>query len=184
MPVPSHSSYCQTWIYKTSCWRCGQNIYVLQCTCGSAVLFNNVNPFEYHSCLGGIGDSGISGWEAIDVLRAEGMPLTPEIFKIVFGDTPAQNTKHPPKLDIVSSSPVLGKNLEIIVNLMDFNDSTKNTRRINGLNEIERQFEGIPKPLNNFQQLLFISNNGAEKTSYVVIAAKRDIPNNVKALAK
>lgn len=184
MPVPSHSPYCQTWLYETSCWSCGQKIYVLQCTCGSAVLFNDVNPFEHHSCLGGIGDSGISGWQAIDVLRAEGMPITPEIFKMVFGNTPAQNTDRPPKLDTVSISPVQGKNLEIIVNLKDFNDSTKNTRRINGLNEMARQFEGIPKTLNNFHQLLFISNNDTEKTSYVVLAAKKDVPNNVKALAK
>ncbi len=49
--IPSHGLICQTWTYPTRCWSCRARIHVLQCSCGSAVLFDALgNGWPIHAC--------------------------------------------------------------------------------------------------------------------------------------
>ena len=96
MPVPTHGPLCQTRIYPTACWSCQHEIFVLQCTCGSAVLLDDRwPPWPKHTCAstggtGGIGGSGLSGWAAVETLRAQGVPITSDIIQEVFpGERPS-----------------------------------------------------------------------------------------------
>lgn len=90
MPVPTHNPLCQTRIYATACWDCQYDIFVLQCTCGSVVLLDDrYPPWPKHICAstkgaGGIGGSGLSGWTAVEALRAQGVPITPDVIQEVF----------------------------------------------------------------------------------------------------
>ena len=183
MPVPTHSNSCETWIYQTTCWHCGASISVLQCTCGSAVLFNTEKPSsDRHSCSGGIGDSGYSGWEAIDVLRSQGMPITPEIINVTFGQKPKNNPQKTKDRNIIRCTPTEGQDIERIFNLSEFNKETANTIEVNGFSDMARELQGIPKGENNFNQITFISNNEKTIESYTALIAKNKIPRNIKSL--
>lgn len=49
--IPTHGIFCQTWTYPTNCWDCGTRIFVFQCSCGSAVLFNALGGrWPLHEC--------------------------------------------------------------------------------------------------------------------------------------
>lgn len=53
MSIPWHGPFCKTWSYRTSCRYCRQTIFVMQCTCGSAVLFEHLGqPWPKHVCAG------------------------------------------------------------------------------------------------------------------------------------
>ena len=49
--IPNHGIFCQTWTYPTKYWDCGAQIHVLQCSCGSAVLFDHLGSgWPHHDC--------------------------------------------------------------------------------------------------------------------------------------
>ena len=185
MAIPNHSSSRQTWLYKTQCWNCGNIIFVLQCTCGSAVLFNNnSSPFDHHTCSGGIGDSGYSGWEAIDVLRNEGMPVSPEIMRSVFGRKPKGGVPKVLNGDIRKCPVECGKNIQLILNLSEFHLETDNTIQASDLTEIARELEGLPKDQSKFRQMTFISNNDEIRESYTALIIDKAVRQNIKSLVK
>lgn len=185
MAIPNHLSSCQTWLFETRCWNCNNIIFVLQCTCGSAVLFNNnTSPFEHHTCSGGIGDSGYSGWEAIEILRNAGMPVSPEIMSTVFGRKPEGGAQKISHSDIRKCPVECGENIQLILNLSEFHLETDNTIQANGLTEIAREFEGLPKDQSGFRQMTFISNNDEIRESYTALIANKTVPRNIKHLVK
>src|ERR1700722_4808929 len=72
-------------MYQTDCWYCGKAIHILQCTCGSAVLLDyNRPPWQEHECHSGIGGSGYSGWQAVDVVRSMGFPIYENVLDKIF----------------------------------------------------------------------------------------------------
>jgi hypothetical protein len=49
---PLHSSSCRTWIYQWNCPECSDQVFVFECTCGSWVMFNDVNSdWHKHRCF-------------------------------------------------------------------------------------------------------------------------------------
>ena len=53
MATPTHGLLCQSWTYPTQCWYCRARIYVYQCSCGSAVLFDWLGSGLAHPRLRG-----------------------------------------------------------------------------------------------------------------------------------
>lgn len=185
MAVPNHNFYCQTWMYKTSCWSCATEIFVFQCSCGSAVLFNNDRPpFDEHTCSGGIGDSGLSGWNAIDVLRNAGMPITAEVMDKAFDKKPKATQKISGNSDIKKISPIYGENREIIMNIAEFQRETKETTNFNNLSAIAREMEGVPKDVDGVSQITLMYNNDDIRESYTALLPVKLIPKNIEQLKK
>jgi hypothetical protein len=52
MPIPTHGPQCETRTYPMKCKACRCSVYHLQCTCGSSVMFDTLDPFELHICKG------------------------------------------------------------------------------------------------------------------------------------
>ncbi len=49
MPVPTHREDCKTYLNKTRCPDCGDNVFYFSCTCGSKVFFDlDVPPWNPH----------------------------------------------------------------------------------------------------------------------------------------
>ena len=185
MPVPSHNPNCRTRMYKTKCWDCGALIFVFECNCGSAVLFNNNQPpFDRHTCSGGIGDSGFSGWNAIDVLRNEGMPITPDVLEIVFGSLPKENQKSTVYKDSEAISVSPQHSLEIIANIEDFHRKTKETEKANSLSAMARELEGIPKNIVSMNQITLKHNINDNPASYTALIPYKLCPSNIFDLRK
>lgn len=68
MSVPGHDPSCKTLVYEARCWHCRRSIYVLHCTCGSTVLFDEIGvPWGRHECAGtrhasSTGRTGLREW--------------------------------------------------------------------------------------------------------------------------
>lgn len=170
MSIPTHRADCQTWLYPTRCWSCNAHIHVLQCTCGSAVLFDETWPdWEHHECgrNRGIGGSGISGWEAVDVLRSYGLPIDARVFDKVFppgkSSAPKQN-----EVGIESVQPASDGTRVILAVLREFNQSTKRTKELEKLGALGRKLLGLPNR-GRLWQLTLIVNNERPNKSYTCI---------------
>lgn len=66
MSNPTHSSSCRSWTYPVSCRACSNEVFVHQCTCGSAVLFDELGPpWPRHDCF----------TKAVNALKAKVLPV-------------------------------------------------------------------------------------------------------------
>lgn len=196
MSIPSHGPHCTTWMYKTSCWYCTAQIAVLQCTCGSAVLFDEPEPpWPRHLCNGygqdsnssggkGIGGSGISGWSAIDQLRSSGMPITPKTIQKVFGNPDEIEGNKTINPDIKAVRPRRGKSRDLIVHLMNFHQSTAVTKAAEKLSDIARQIEGLPDHQGKLFQVTMHHSLGTERHSYTALVPKSALPSKISAHLK
>ena len=183
MGIPTHGPLCMTRMYRVNCWYCGSRIYVLECSCGSAVLFNyNKPPWDEHTCSGGIGDSGLSGWNAIEALQNAGMPLSKEMMDTAFGRKAKQAINRPDDLSAITQKvePRKGDIFEPILNLEGFYKNTKETKNANALLDIGRGIEGIPKNEKNFCQITFIRNHEDGRESYTALIASNKVPANIE----
>ena len=171
MSIPTHRANCQTWLYPTRCWSCKAHIHVLQCTCGSAVLFDETWPdWEHHECgrNRGIGGSGISGWEAVDVLRSYGLPVDARAFDKIFPSGKSSVAKKV-EFDIESVQPTAtGKSCAIIAVLREFSRSTKRTKELEQLGSLGKKLLGLPTK-GQLWQLTLIVNNELPNKSYTCI---------------
>ena len=198
MPVPNHGPFCTTWMYETSCWHCHHPIFILQCSCGSAVLFDERGPpwprhncsgFAGHTSLGskhgdGIGGSGMSGWTAIDQLRSSGMPVTPEIMKGVFGEPVEITGNKPVNPDIEAIPPESGQSRDVIVSMMEFHKDTSSTEYVNNLSSIARQMGGIPAPRGQFMQMTLHHSYGVRRDSYTALIDSQIAPTGMRKHCK
>jgi hypothetical protein len=139
LPVPNHRASCQTWLYPTKCWDCGAPIHVLQCTCGSAVLFDEPHPpWDEHDCseTGTIGRSGLKGWIAADVLRANGVSISPKIMAMLFPESSAKKNAEPPPQPIKKMGPKSGQSLDLLAVVREISRSTKRTAELDVLSGV------------------------------------------------
>lgn len=169
MSVPTHGPYCQTLMYPTDCWYCGARIYVLQCTCGSVVLFDYPRPpWQEHDHSGGIGGSGLSGWAAVDVLRANGIPIVPSILDKVFprSATKKQTLKSISE-DIRSVKPRIGVKQSLLAVVRELHTETNRTERLRTLGGLGAKFFNLPK--GRFGQVTLVNNGRRPNLSYTCI---------------
>jgi hypothetical protein len=174
LPIPTHGPSCQTIIYPTGCWYCGRPIHVLQCTCGSAVLFDQPKPpWPEHDCSsGGIGGSGLSGWAAVDVLRANGIPIDANIMAKVFSAKlrPGKAGAPPPE-SMAAIQPEAGKKIDLVAVVRELLTDTKKTDRLNALGDVGAKLLKLPK--GDLWQLTLVVNSERPNLTYTCILPAR-----------
>lgn len=183
MPVPTHGPTCQTIIYPTDCWHCGRPIHVLQCTCGSAVLFDKPKPPwpEHDYSSGGIGGSGLSGWAAIDVLRANGIAIDADIMAKVF--PPKASSRRggvsPPPESMAAVQPKAGKKIDLVAIVRELLTDTKKTEQLNALGDLGTKLLKLPK--GGLWQLTLVVNSERPNLTYTcILPARIGLPKDAK----
>jgi hypothetical protein len=179
--VPTHRASCQTWMYPTQCWYCRAPIHVLQCTCGSAVLFDYPRPpWQEHDCSGGIGGSGFSGWAAVDVLRSRGIPITRSVLNKVFPRTATgKATAAFASEEIGAVKPKAGICVSLLAVLRDVRADTTRIRRVTDLGDLGAKFLNLPK--GSFEQITLVDNRSRPNGSYTCILPQRlGLPKSAK----
>jgi len=185
MSVPTHGPFCQTLIYDTVCWSCQEEIYVFQCSCGSVVLFDECNPpWPKHVCggtgdAGGVGGSGISGWQAIDVLRANGAPITPDIIRKIFASEesePRKTKKAEEIFAIVKIDPKPKARENLIAIVRELPSSTKKTKSIESLTTIGIKMLGLDTR-KHYRQITLVHNGTRPNKSYTALVPEDLIRN-------
>ena len=182
MSIPNHRASCQTWIYPTNCWGCGARIYVLECTCGSAVLFDEPRPpWDEHDCseTGTIGRSGLKGWHAADVLRANGVAIEPKIMAMLFPPA-SPKKKIAPSIDpIKKMEPKRGKSFHLLAVLREISEQTKRTAKVDALSDIGLRFLNLPK--GKLRQITLVVNSERPNLSYTcLLPASVNLPSYAK----
>jgi hypothetical protein len=182
VPVPTHGPSCQTLIYPTNCWYCGRPIHVLQCTCGSAVLLDQPKPpWPEHDCsAGGIGGSGLSGWAAVDVLKANGIPIDANIMAKVFPAMP-RSGKAPaaPHESMAAIQPKVGAKVDLVAIVRELLRDTKKTDRLNALGDVGSKLLKLPK--GDLWQLTLVANSERPNLTYTcIIPARLGLPKDAK----
>ena len=166
MSIPTHGPFCQTWVYSTRCWDCQQDIHVLQCTCGSAVLFDALGAsWPKHACVGrggagGIGGSGLSGWAAVNTLRAQGVPISPDVRQKIF----------PIERQNVHKNSERRSTLAVVRELCS---STKRTANVDALPELGLKVLGLD-PKMRYWQITLVDNTARPNKSFTAL-----VPNHL-----
>jgi len=161
-------------MFKTNCWYCSQPMFVLQCTCGSAVLLDiNTPPWDKHECGsgGGIGNSGLSGWNAIDVLANAGVTITTEIMDKAFGKANAasQANNKPTPPDIQKMAPKHAEHRTIMAVVRETPKHSQSIKKLSKLGELGAKMLGLNN-VGKLQQATLITNTaGSADESYTCI---------------
>ena len=175
MSVPTHGPFCQTLIYETSCWYCQEDIYVLQCTCGSAVLFDDIGrPWPKHACVGtgdagGIGGSGLSGWEAVEVLRDNGMPISRDLWKQIFpGHQPSERQFARPTVDIKRIDPTARRTVDLLAVVREIHKRVARVSEIEHLPPMGKRLLGLDAGT-KYWQVTLVRNDTRPNETYTAL---------------
>jgi hypothetical protein len=169
VPVPTHGPYCQTWMYPTDCWYCGKPIHILQCTCGSVVLFDYPRPpWQEHDHTGGIGGSGYSHWQAVDVLRSLGVPIVQSVLDKIFPKAEQkQEAQKSASNNIKAVAPKFGVRRSLLAVVREFYQQTNRTERMKALGGLGTRLLKLPPgPVG---QITLVNNGTQPNLSYTCI---------------
>lgn len=161
MSIPTHGPDCHTTTYPVTCRSCGQSIFVLQCTCGSAVLLNSIGwPWPHHECP----DSDLPrGWRAIQKLRDMGVPIDHRIMEYAFGSKPSVvRAPSPPTLKKIE--PESAQHLELIATLRECDANTKHVQELQQLGAMGHKMLNISSP--NIAQFTLHDTSASPARSY------------------
>ena len=156
MPIPTHGPFCQTWIYPVDCRDCGSGIHILQCTCGSCVLLDEVGwPWPEHQCpASSVG--GTRGW----------VPAT----RVIPAGRPAPGVDG--TIDTKKISPVDGQAMELLAVVRDVHSNTRRIRAIEALSHLGRQLLGLERTA--YLQVTLVQNMSRPNESYTAL-----VPSNL-----
>lgn len=191
MPVPTHGPFCQTLVYPTSSWYCQQSIFVLQCTCGSAVLFDALGwPWPKHTCsgaggAGGIGGSGFSGWEAVDVLRAHGATISNDVWKKKFPGQSQERRNVRPTDNIKRIDPAHGQTRDLLAVVRELHSHTSQTSAVEDLSTMGKRLLGLDTGIRHWQ-ITLVQNDIRPNESLTALIPKhlaRDLKRHMIVMA-
>lgn len=172
MSIPTHGPFCQTLVYDTSCWYCQKAIFVLQCSCGSAVLFDRLGtPWPKHAC-GGIGGSGLSGWTAVEALRALGAPITPDVMAKIFPGQGLSDRSVRQEITTRKIEPERDSQRSLLAVVRELNQDTKRTRDIAALPDLGRKLLGLDSRV-RYRQITLVNNRVLPNESYTALVPDR-----------
>lgn len=155
MSVPTHDPFCQTKTYRTPCWYCAQEIFIFQCSCGSAALFEQLGPpWPKHICT----DIG-GGWTTIDTLRMQAPIAVPDI-------------KPEPEPAIERIAPKTHANRDILAVVRELHSSTKRTKDIGALSELGVKLRGLD-PGAIYRQITLVDTSTRPNESYTALIPDR-----------
>jgi hypothetical protein len=143
----------------------------MQCTCGSAVLFDKPRPpWPEHDCRtsGSLGGSGLSGWAAVDVLRAHGVPIDAGIRAKVFAKKPSTTRAAATAVDETKAiEPASGQKVGLLAVVRDLLTDTKRTSRLNSLGAVGSRMLRLPG--GTLWQLTLVANSERPNRSYTCV---------------
>ena len=174
MSVPTHGPYCQTLVYGTSCWDCQEGIWILTCTCGSAVLLDECGPpWPKHDCsnrygAGGVGGSGLSGWVAFNKLLELGVPISADVRQKIFprSQNSARNAER--GAEIKRIKPRDGKRQSLLAVVRELHSSTRRITNVDALPALGRQLLGL-HPAARYRQITLVTNLDRPNKSFTAL---------------
>jgi hypothetical protein len=168
-------------MYPTDCWGCGKPIHILQCTCGSAVLFDYPRPpWQEHECHSGIGGSGYSGWQAVDVLKSMGFPIYESVLNKIFPKASSkQRALKSASDDIKAVRPIRGVRRSLLAIARELHTETKRTEYLRALGNVGAKILNLPPgPL---WQITLVNNGKRPNLSYTcILPARLGLPKTAK----
>lgn len=159
LSIPTHRSTCVTKMYPAQCRGCGASIHILQCSCGSVVLFDEPQPpWEEHDCstTGTLGRSGLKGWDAVDVLRANSVGISPKVIGLVFpkNTEPQQVATTPTSL--VAVGPKAGQRKDILASVREVLSDTHKIQALKSMGGMGAKLLGLPR--GNLLQITLVTS--------------------------
>jgi hypothetical protein len=147
------------------------------------VLFDKPTPpWPEHDCSsGGIGGSGLSGWAAVDVLRANGIPIDANIMAKAF---PAKSRSgkaglSQPSESMAAMQPETGKKIDLVAIVRELLTDTKKTDGLTALGDVGAKLLRLPK--GDLWQLTLVVNRERPNLTYTcILPARLGLPKNAK----
>jgi hypothetical protein len=139
----------------------------------------NCPPWDEHDCsaTGTLGRSGLKGWAAVDVLRANGIPINADIMSKVFpaGGAPKKKSATSLVPAVKAMKPQAGKKLGVLALLSALLTNTKRTDQLGSLGEVGAKLLQLPK--GKLWQATLLVNSERPNLSYTcVVAASLGLP--------
>ena len=174
MSVPTHGPFCQTLVYRTSCHFCQEGIWILKCTCGSAVPLDECGPpWPKHGCAnrskaGGIGGSGFSGLDAANKLLDLGIPISADVRQKIFPRSQnfARNAER--GVEITRIKPRDGKRQSLLAVVRELHSSTRRIADVDALSALGRQLLGL-HPEAPYRQITLVVNLDRPNRSFTAL---------------
>jgi hypothetical protein len=145
------------------------------------VLFDMPRPpWDQHDCqeTRTIGRSGLKGWVAADVLRANGVSISPQIMALLFPESSAKKAEPPPQ-SIKKIAPKSGQSLHLLAVVREISRSTKRTAELDVLSGVGAKILNLPK--GKLWQITLVSNNERPNLSYTcVLPTALGLPESAK----
>ena len=127
-------------------------------------------PWPKHDCRGSseIGESGLSGWAAVDVLRAMGVPIDARVMQRAFPTATSGRKSTTPTPDpIIAVQPRAGEQIPLLAMIRELFTDTSRTKRLNTLGVIGSVLLRLPHgPL---WQTTLVVNSERPNLSYTCI---------------
>jgi hypothetical protein len=123
----------------------------------------------------------LSGWAAVDVLRANGVPIDANIMAKVF---PAKLRSGkvgapPPSESMTAMHPEAGKKIDLVAIVRELLTDTKKTDRLNALGDLGTKLLKLPK--GDLWQLTLVVNSKRPNLTYTcILPARLGLPKDAK----
>jgi hypothetical protein len=127
-------------------------------------------PWDEHHCGsgGGVGGSGLSGWAAVDVLRANGVPIVASILdKVFLRAATKKRTLKSISEDIRAVKPLDGVQRDILAVVRELLTETNRTGRMQSLGGVGAKLLRLPK--GPFSQVTLVINRKRPNLAYTCI---------------
>ena len=129
-------------------------------------------PWQEHECHSGIGGSGYSGWQAVDVLRSVGVPMVESVLDKIFPKaTNKQVALQAASDDIKSVRARRGVRRSFLAVVSDLYQQTNRTERMKTLGGIGAKFFNLLS--GPFGQITLVNNGTRPNLSYTCILPER-----------
>ena len=143
MSIPTHGPYCRTKTFPVDCRYCSSTIFLLQCTCGSAVLLEELGwPWPRHDCGGAGGEKLPRGWDAIRKLKDMGINIDAQVMEFAFGPS-RRGTRQPPPPTLTKVDPIGGEKIQLMAILRDYVPTSKLLRELDELGPVGRKLLNV-----------------------------------------
>jgi hypothetical protein len=109
----------------------------------------------------------LSVWVAVDVLRANAVPIDPSILRKAFPTSEAKPPQGPPSEQIKAIYPEAGKHVTLLAVIRDLFKTTKRTERLKSLGTLGAKFLQLPK--GPFWQATLVVNGERPNLTYTCI---------------
>jgi hypothetical protein len=121
----------------------------------------------------------LTGWVAVDVLRANGVPIDGSIMRKAFPTPEAKLPKGPPPEQIKAIQPEAGKQVMLLAIVRDVFKTTKRTERLKGLGALGEKILKLPKgPL--WQATLVVNSERPNVTYTCILPERLGLPRDTK----